>query len=925
MKTIQFRVLYREFLFRIVDLELLSQHAEGDSRTLLGQFASLLVFCSLVLAVGAAIWIASVRTDRVPLLAQLASAWTMEHFLIATTMLVVGLFAVLSWESTFPDRRDVLVLGPLPVRTYTLFTAKVTAVASALGLVLAALHVLAGIAWPLALAQFDSTPAPALVFDPPLPPLHAAEFPAVMSRDIAPMLHRLDLAAVDGDAGIVIGVSEHGVRRVMNYGAAKPDSLFEIGSITKTFTGLLLAQMAVEGRLDLRDPVRDLLPPGVAAKPKGFEVTLLDLATHHSGLPRMPDNPGPGDGREAYTNYHAADLSDFLQRHGLAKPANTEFLYSNLGFAVLGAALTYRAHTSYPELLQSKITGPLGMKDTAISLSPEQLGRLMQGHNSQRLPTPRWDLDAFASAGGLRSAAGDMLTYLEAQLHPERTPFRTALLKSQRLRDDVAGGRRIALAWFYNLDTDVYEHGGATGGFTSFAFFDPRRDFAAVGFLNATPATFPFMEVLAEHVRQRLSGKAALSLTPVSVPPAGPLRSFLAYWVTMLAASVFMFCCVLGLQGFAAQFLPRRWFLRVSAFLQLAVFCLLVCGYFLQRSPLTVLIAGPQQPWISSIPSYWFVGLYQQLSGSLHPALAPFARRASIGLVIAVCATGTAYATSYLRSLRQIVEEPDIAPGLRSGWLPRFGSSFETAIVQFSIRSLLRSRQHRMMFAFYLGVGFAFAILFLNAPREFSGPTASGPWDSLSVPLLASTILLMGFWVVGARVVFSLPLDLRANWIFRLMPFHAGLMCLRARRRALLVLSVVPSWALSAAFLFPLWPWREAAAHLAVLAFLGIILAEFTFDGVQRIPFTCSYLPGKSKLYLTFWLWIFLLVTLIISAALNERKALQSAAATAALLAGLGIAALLCILRNNWLADSNFAELRYEEVPTDQLLSLDLS
>jgi len=136
---------------------------------------------------------------------------------------------------------------------------------------------------------------------------------------------------------------------------------------------------------------------------------------------------------------------------------------------------------------------------------------------------------------------------------------------------------------------------------------------------------------------------------------------------------------------------------------------------------------------------------------------------------------------------------------------------------------------------------------------------------------------------------------------------------------------VMPSWALSAAFLFPLWPWREAAAHLAVLAFLGIILAEFTFDGVQRIPFTCSYLPGKSKLYLTFWLWIFLLVTLIISAALNERKALQSAGATAALLAGLGIAALLCMIRNNWLADSNFVELRYEEIPTDQLLSLDLS
>lgn len=929
MNKLQFRVLYREFLFRIVDLELLSSHAKGDSRILLGQFVSLLVFCSVILALGAAIWAVNVRSDRVPALIQLINAWTVEHFLIATSMLVIGLFAVLSWESIFPDRRDVLVLGPLPVRARTLFLAKVAAVASALGLSLAALHLLAGIAWPLALAHYNSAPAPALVFDPPLPPMRAADFPSVMNRDIAPMLRRLDLAASDGGAGIVIAVSEHGVRRIMTYGAAKPDSLFEIGSITKTFTGLLLAQMAVQGKLDLRDPVRDLLPPRISAAPTGVEITLLDLATHHSGLPRMPDNAGPGDQRETYTNYRSSDLFDFIKRHGLAKPINTDFLYSNLGFAVLGAALTNRAHSGYPELLHREITGPLGMKDTVISLSPEQLGRLMQGHGGQRLPTPRWDLEAFASAGGIRSTAGDMLTYLEAQLHPERTSLRRALTLSQRFRNYVSGDVRIALAWMYDADTGIYEHGGATGGFSSFACFDPHRDFAAVGFINATPVTFPFIEVLAEHVRQRLSGEPALSLTPISVPPAGPIRSFFAYWITMLAAGVFMFCCVLAVQGFSAQCLPRRWFLRACAFLQLATFCSLACGYFLQRSPLTVLLAGPRQAWpsrmLSWIPSYWFVGLYQQLSGSLHPALAPFARRAWMGLVAAVCATAIAYAVSYLRSLRKIVEEPDIAPGFRSEWLPAFGGSFETAVVQFAIRSLLRSRQHRMIFAFYLGAGFAFAILFLNAPRELSGPNASSPWDPLSVPLLASTIVLMGFWVIGARMVFSLPLDLRANWIFRIMPSRAGPTCLRARRRALFVLSVAPSWMISAAVLFPLWPWRLAAAHLAVLALLGIIVAEFSFGGVQKIPFTCSYLPGKSNLHLTFWLWIFLLVNLITAAAENERKALASAPATAAVLAGLGLAAILCILRNNWLVLRSLAELRFEEIPPGQLLTLDLS
>jgi CubicO group peptidase (beta-lactamase class C family) len=922
VKKLQFRVLYREFLFRIVDLELLSAHAEGDSRTLLGQFASLLLFCGFLLAGGSVLWTAMLK--NAPPLYHVIGAWTAQHFLIATTMLVVGLFAVLSWESTFPDRRDVLVLGPLPVRARTMFLAKVAAVATALGFTLAMLHVLAGIAWPLALAQYDATPAPALVFDPAIPPVHAAEFPAVVNRDIAPMLRRLDLAAADGGAGIVIGVSEHGVRRVMTYGAAKPDSLFEIGSITKTFTGLILAKMSVEGKLDLRDPVRELLPPGVAAPPKGFEITLLDLATHHSGLPRMPDNPSEGDMREKYTNYRASDLYDFLKRHGFERPVNTQFLYSNLGFSLLGTALANRAQISYPELLRREITGPLGMNDTVISLSPEQIGRLMQGHGFDRQPTPRWDLDAFASAGGIRSNASDMLTYLEAQLHPEKTPFGAALVRSQRLRNRVSGSVSVALAWVYDPDAGVYTHSGGTGGFTSYACFVPRRDFAAVVLLNAYSLAFPFTEVLGEHVLDRLSGKPALSLTPISVPGARPIRSFFAYWITMLTAGAFMFCCVLGLQGFAAQLLPRRWFLRASGFLQLAVFCLLVSGYFLQRSPVTVLVTGPRQPWLAWIPSYWFVGLYQQLSGSLHPALAPFAWRAWIGLIAAVCATAVAYAASYFRTLRKIVEEPDIAPGFRTGWLPRWSGSFETAIAQFSIRSLLRSRQHRMIFAFYLGLAFAFAILFMNAPPELSGPSAADDSFQPSVPMLAATFMLMGFWVVGARVVFSLPLDLRANWVFRGMPFSAGRGCLNARRRAILALSVAPALALSAAFLFWLAPWRPALAHLAVLGFLGIVLAEFSFDGVQRIPFACSYLPGKSKLHLTFWLWIFLLISGVVEAAVKERAALKSPAATAAVVAGFGSLALFCVLRNNWLAAPSRAELRFEEIPPDRLLSLNL-
>ena len=142
MTKLQFRVLYREFLFRMVDLELLSP--QGDMSKLLGQFAALLVFISSVQGLGALLF----DGRRMSPPALMMFFWRQEHSLIATTMLVVGLFAVLSWDSTVPDRRDVLVLAPLPIRARTLFLAKVAALATALSLTVVALNVFTGLVWP---------------------------------------------------------------------------------------------------------------------------------------------------------------------------------------------------------------------------------------------------------------------------------------------------------------------------------------------------------------------------------------------------------------------------------------------------------------------------------------------------------------------------------------------------------------------------------------------------------------------------------------------------------------------------------------------------------------------------------------------------------------------------------------------------------
>ncbi len=396
MRKLQFRVLYRQFLFRMVDLEVLSATALGDASKLYGQFASLLILASLIFTLAAFGGFA-----RMPRDVRFVFCWSAEHFLIATTMLTVGLFAVLSWDSMFPDRRDVLVLAPLPVRAQTLFAAKVATVASALGLTVLLLHATAGLVWPLVFMR-DSTPqaAPVLRYLPAIPPVRPAEMQAVLDRDLEPARRQGSGALAPGNgAGVSIGVLKNGERSVFSFGTAKPDSLFEIASISKTFTATLLAKMLVEGKVRLGEPVRDLLPPGTVIKLPGNEIALIDLATHHAGLPPMPPNLHPADPANPFVDYTVSDLYAYVGRRGLHKPRDADFSYSNLGFALLGQALASRAGMPYPELLRAQVTEPLGLRDTVIALSPEQEQRFLQGHTSTHRPVAGWDMDAIAPAG----------------------------------------------------------------------------------------------------------------------------------------------------------------------------------------------------------------------------------------------------------------------------------------------------------------------------------------------------------------------------------------------------------------------------------------------------------------------------------------------------------------------------------------------
>lgn len=359
------------------------------------------------------------------------------------------------------------------------------------------------------------------MYDEALPPVAVADLQPVLDSDLAEALSSGQLAPSTG-AGVSIAVVKHGVTRVFSYGAARPDSILEIGSITKTFTGLMLSQMVEQGEVSLDEPVRELLPPGTVAKPAGNEITLLDLVTQHSGLPRLPNNLHPADRRNPYADYTAADLYAFLARKTVAKPAQTQFLYSNLGFGLLGHALSNRAGISYPALLEQQITGLLGMSDTVISLSTAQRARLIPGHDSHHRPAHTWDFDSFAGCGAIRSTASDMLAYLQANMRPDdlrptvdspaAASLSGALIQSHQLRADGPGGR-IALAWLFDPVTGNYWHNGGTGGYSSYAFFNPKEDYAAVVLLNTTLGPDgSFADRLGQHIIQRLGGRAAISL-----------------------------------------------------------------------------------------------------------------------------------------------------------------------------------------------------------------------------------------------------------------------------------------------------------------------------------------------------------------------------------------------------------------------------
>jgi CubicO group peptidase (beta-lactamase class C family) len=287
--------------------------------------------------------------------------------------------------------------------------------------------------------------------------------------------------------GIVVGVITKNAREIISYGhfdsddprVPDGDTAYGIGSVTKVFTALLLADMAVHGEVKLTDPISKYLPASVHAPSRnGKPITLLDLATHYSGLPRTPGNFTFG--------YTVEQLYDFVNRYELTRDPGQKYEYSNFGFGLLGQLLALRAGTDYDTLLRTRITEPLGMSRTAVHPTKEMESNLAPGHKFNLQKHPVWEAPGLAGAGSIRSTANDLLIFLAANMGIIHTPLQPAMKKMLSVQRAASPGSKVAMGWHIETGRGgMVCHNGQNNGYYSFVGYDPHRKVGVVVLSNS--------------------------------------------------------------------------------------------------------------------------------------------------------------------------------------------------------------------------------------------------------------------------------------------------------------------------------------------------------------------------------------------------------------------------------------------------------
>jgi CubicO group peptidase (beta-lactamase class C family) len=302
--------------------------------------------------------------------------------------------------------------------------------------------------------------------------------------------------SMEHTAGLSIGVYKDGQTFNYNYGeTAKgnrtlPDSttIFEIGSITKTFTATLLAYYVEKSKISLNDPIVKYLPDSVAGNKNLQDITVQMLSNHTSGLSGLPDNIFTGSAEDLlnpYKTYTDAKLFSYLRRCNLNSKPGEQYAYSNMAVGLLGVILERVSGLSYEQMVTKVICDPLRMKHTAQHIPKELSKKVASVYNEVGQQVPLWDFEALAAAGCVRSTIHDLLLY--ARHHMQNC--NNELCKAMQLTHNVTNEKeiRVGLGWHYtrNKESNTLWHNGGTGGSSSFLAFNQDKQTAVVILSNS--------------------------------------------------------------------------------------------------------------------------------------------------------------------------------------------------------------------------------------------------------------------------------------------------------------------------------------------------------------------------------------------------------------------------------------------------------
>jgi CubicO group peptidase (beta-lactamase class C family) len=291
--------------------------------------------------------------------------------------------------------------------------------------------------------------------------------------------------------GLSIGILKNGIVTTYNYGEIArgdhklPDAntIFEIGSVTKTFTATLLAYYANEGKVKLDDPITKYLPDSVASNKSLDGITLEMLSNHTSGLPRLPDNfdDHSSSTEDPYKDYTQRHLFEYLETCKSQSKPGEKYAYSNLGVGLLGTILGHISGKTYEQMVEQIICQPLNMQSTTQNLTPALQRRLVKVYNEDGKETSPWHFDVLAPCGALRSTLNNLLTYAKANMTQANTPLSKAMQLTHKVtftQKDL----KLGLGWHIIMINNVeyYFHNGGTYGCSSFLVFNPEKELAVV-------------------------------------------------------------------------------------------------------------------------------------------------------------------------------------------------------------------------------------------------------------------------------------------------------------------------------------------------------------------------------------------------------------------------------------------------------------